>query len=200
MESIRAVTVYCSSSKLLDPIYYTAGAALGRAIAGEKWDLVYGGNHVGLMATLADAARAAGGRVIGITPQLFVDQGVGDHKCDELIITENLRDRKAMLERRGDAFVALPGGLGTFEEIFDIVVHRQLGYHEKPIVLLNVDGYYDSLLQLIQNGVEKGFVKIEPKRLFLMAPTVESVIAFLRSPKATRHSHLADTAKSSAAE
>jgi uncharacterized protein (TIGR00730 family) len=162
--------------------------------------LVYGGNHIGLMATLADAARAAGGRVIGITPQLFIDQGVGDHQCDELVITENMRDRKAMLERRGDAFVALPGGLGTFEEIFDIVVHRQLGYHSKPIVLLNIDGYYDALLQLIQTGVEKKFIRIEPKRLFLTAPTVDSVIAFLRSPKNGRHSTPADAAASSAAE
>jgi uncharacterized protein (TIGR00730 family) len=200
MESIRAVTVYCSSSKHLDPIYYTAGAALGRAIALEKWDLVYGGNHIGLMATLADAARAAGGRVIGITPQLFIDKGVGDHQCDELVITKNLRDRKAMLERRGDAFVALPGGLGTLEEIFDIVVHRQLAYHTKPIVLLNIDGYYDPLIQLIQRGVEKRFIKMEPKRLFLTAPSVESVIAYLRSPKAQRSMPASDTASCSAAE
>jgi uncharacterized protein (TIGR00730 family) len=200
METIRAVTVYCSSSKRLDPIYYDAGATLGRAIATEKWDLVYGGNRLGLMGTVADAARSAGGRVIGITPQLFVDQGVGDDLCDELIITDNLRDRKAMLERRGDAFVALPGGLGTFEEIFDIVVHRQLGCHHKPIVLLNIDGYYDPLFQLIQNGVEKRFIKIEPRRLFLMAPTVESVIAFLRDPKSSRDAATSHSATSSAAE
>jgi uncharacterized protein (TIGR00730 family) len=200
MEVIRAVTVYCSSSKSLDKIYYDAGAALGRAIALEKWDLVYGGNHVGLMATLADAARAAGGRVIGISPKLFIDQGVGDHQCDELVVTENLRDRKAMLEKRGDAFVALPGGLGTFEEIFDIVVHRQLGYHQKPIVLLNVDGYYDPMIEMIEHAVEKKFVKIEPRRLFLVAPTVDSVISFLRSPGHTRQSAMHDTANSSAAE
>jgi cytokinin riboside 5'-monophosphate phosphoribohydrolase len=200
MESIRAVTVYCSSSKSLDPIYYAAGAALGRAIAREKWDLVYGGNHVGLMATLADAARAAGGRVVGITPQLFIDQGVGDTQCDELVITENIRDRKAILEQRGDAFVALPGGLGTYEEIFDIVVHRQLGYHDKPIVLLNVDGYYDPLIQLIEHGVEKRFIKMDPARLFLLAPTVDSVIAFLRSPMHLRHTRGGNAATSSAAE
>jgi uncharacterized protein (TIGR00730 family) len=200
MDSIRAVTVYCSSSKNLDPIYYTAGAALGRAIALQKWDLVYGGNHVGLMGTLADAARGAGGRVIGITPQLFVDQGVGDHQCDELVITHNMRDRKAMLEQRGDAFVALPGGLGTFEEIFDIVVHRQLGYHQKPIVLLNVAGYYDPLIQMIQNGVEKKFIRMEPRHLFLTAPTVESVIAFLRTPRHDRATAASNPATSSAAE
>jgi uncharacterized protein (TIGR00730 family) len=200
MESIRAVTVYCSSSKSLDPIYYAAGTALGTAIAREGWDLVYGGNHVGLMGTVADAARAAGGKVIGVTPQLFVDQGLGDSGCDELIVTDNLRDRKAILENRADAFVALPGGLGTFEEIFDIVVHRQLGYHQKPIVLLNIDGYYDCLIQMIQNGVEKKFIRIESRKLFVTAPTVESVIACLRSPRHFRHNAKVDTAASSAAE
>jgi uncharacterized protein (TIGR00730 family) len=200
MESIRAVTVYCSSSTTLDLVFYAAGKALGSAIAREGWDLVYGGNHVGLMATLADAARLAGGRVIGVTPQLFVDKGVGDDKCDELIITENLRDRKAMLETRGDAFVALPGGLGTFEEIFDIVVHRQLGYHKKPVILLNIAGYYDPLIQMIQDGVEKHFIKIESRRLFVVAPTVESAIACLRSPRHFQAAANVDPVTSSAAE
>jgi uncharacterized protein (TIGR00730 family) len=200
MESIRAVTVYCSSSKSLDPVFYAAGAALGSAIAREGWTLVYGGNHLGLMAKLADAARNAGGKVIGVTPRLFVDKGFGDDKCDELIVTENLRDRKAMMEKRGDAFVALPGGLGTFEEIFDIVVHRQLGFHTKPIVLLNIDGYYDPLLQMIQEGVEKHFIKIESRRLFLMAPSVDSAIACLRSRSHFRVEPEVDAATSSAAE
>lgn len=200
MESIRAVTVYCSSSKSLDPIYYAAGAALGGAIAREGWALVYGGNHLGLMATVADAARNAGGKVIGVTPQLFVEKGFGDDQCDELIVTENLRDRKAMMEKRGDAFVALPGGLGTFEEIFDIVVHRQLGFHTKPIVLLNIDGYYDTLIQMIQEGVEKHFIKIESRRLFVTAPTVDSVIACLRSPRQFRAEAAVNPATSSATE
>ena len=200
MQSIRAVTVYCSSSKSLDPIYYAAGIALGSAIARQGWDLVYGGSHVGLMAKLADAARAAGGRVIGVTPQLFVDKGFEDNDCDELIVTENLRDRKAMLEKRGDAFVALPGGLGTFEEIFDIIVHRQLGYHQKPIVLLNIAGYYDPLIQLIQDGVQKRFIKVESRQLFVTAPTVESVMACLRSPPPSQPKPMINPATSSAAE
>jgi uncharacterized protein (TIGR00730 family) len=135
-----------------------------------------------------------------VTPQLFVDKGVGDDQCDELIITENLRDRKAMLEMRGDAFVALPGGLGTFEEIFDIVVHRQLGYHKKLIILLNTAGYYDPLIQMIQEGVEKHFIKIESRRLFVVAPTVESAIAGLRSPRHIRAAPSVDPATSSAGE
>jgi uncharacterized protein (TIGR00730 family) len=200
MESIRAVTVYCSSSKSLDPVYYAAGNALGAAIAREGWSLVYGGNHLGLMGALADAARKAGGKVIGVTPQLFVEKGFGDDKCDELIITDNLRDRKATMEKRGDAFIALPGGLGTFEEIFDIVVHRQLGFHTKPIVLLNIDGYYDPLIEMIQSGVEKHFIKVESCRLFVTAPSVDAAIACLRSPRHFRMHSAVDPATSSAAE
>src|SRR5689334_18516026 len=138
--AIRAVTVYCSSSSSLPAHYYDAGAQLGRAIAQNHWKLVYGGNSIGLMKTLSDAARAAGGKVIGITPKLFIDKGLEDKLCEELIVTNSMRDRKAILEERGDAFIAMPGGLGTFEEIFEIIVGRSLGYHNKPIVLLNISG------------------------------------------------------------
>src|SRR3954451_18846459 len=103
MYPIRAVTVYCSSSARVAPVYHAAAANLGRAIAGRGWKLVYGGNSVGLMAVLGDAARAAGGKVIGVTPRLFVDQGVHDTKCDELVVTDSIRDRKEILEQRGDA-------------------------------------------------------------------------------------------------
>src|SRR4051812_8273154 len=105
---INAVTVYCSSSNKVAPVFADATAELGRAIARNGWALVYGGNDVGMMKVLADACRDAGGKVIGVTPRLFIDKGVGDCRCDELIVTDGMRDRKAMLEQRGDAFIALP--------------------------------------------------------------------------------------------
>ncbi len=181
MPTIRSVTVYCSSSKSIDPVYFQAGRELGEAIAKQGWELIYGGNRVGLMGELAEASRTAGGRVVGITPKLFIDKGYGDSICDELIVTDGMRDRKALLEQRGDAFIALPGGLGTFEEIFDIIVHRQLGYHNKPIVLLNIDNYYDCLLALVEQGLAKNFVKSEAAALFVTAPNVESAIAYLKT-------------------
>src|SRR3954465_9712688 len=107
-----AVTVYCSSSRQLAAHYYEAGVGLGRAIAEKKWTLVYGGNSIGLMKSVADAARSAGGRVVGITPQVFVDDGCDDKDCHELIVTQGMRERKELLEQRGDAFIGLPGGLG----------------------------------------------------------------------------------------
>src|SRR6266404_1290619 len=122
--SIRCVTVYCSSSSTVAPAYFDAAAEVGRALAENSWALVYGGNSVGLMKTVADAARASGGRVVGITPQLMVDKGIHDSLADELVITNDMRDRKALMEERGDAFLTLPGGLGTFEEIFEIIVGK----------------------------------------------------------------------------
>lgn len=179
MQPIRAVTVYCSSSRHVDGVYTCAAAELGRAIAHQGWRLVYGGNHIGCMGALADAAREAGGKVTGITPQLLVDDGIADEQCDELVVTSGMRERKALLEQRADAFVALPGGLGTFEEVFEIIVGRMLGYHSKPIVLLNVAGYYDPLLAMIDHGIEQRFIKARARDAYFVAGDVAMTIEHL---------------------
>jgi hypothetical protein len=176
-----AVTVFCSSSREIDQIYFDVAQALGAAIGCEGWSLVYGGNRIGLMGTLADAVRAARGRVIGVTPQIFIDQKVNDPLVDELIISQGMRDRKEIMAQRGDAFVALPGGLGTFEEIFDIIVNRQLGYHNKPIVLLNAADYYDTLIKLIEQGIEARFIKPAARELFRVTDTVAETIQYLQA-------------------
>lgn len=160
--------------------YVVAAQELGTAIAGAGWTLVYGGNAVGCMGALADAARAAGGKVVGITPELLVREGIADNECDELVVTANMRDRKAMLEARGDAFVALPGGLGTFEEVFEILVGKLLGYHQKPIVLLNVADYYAPLLAMIEHGIDQRFIKATARDAYFVAGSVAETIAFLR--------------------
>ena len=178
--SLRAVTVYCSSSRHVAPVYFDAARELGTAIAQNGWQLVYGGNSVGCMGALADAARGAGGKVIGITPQLLVDQGIADDNCDELVVTSGMRDRKALLEERGDAFVALPGGLGTLEEVFEILVGRVLGYHQKPIVILNVDGFYDPLLDMVENGIAQRFIKASVRNAYFVARNVTEAIESLR--------------------
>lgn len=179
--SIRSVTVYCSSSSALPLPYYDDGAAAGRALAENGWALVYGGNAVGLMKTVADAARAGGGRVIGVTPQLLVDKGIHDTAADELVVTQTMRERKALMEARGDAFLTLPGGLGTFEEIFEIIVGKQLGYHNKPIALLNTSGYFNPLLEMIEHGIEHRFIKPGVRELYFVAKTVEAAVAHFRS-------------------
>lgn len=176
---ITAVTVYCSSSQHVAPAYIDAAADLGRAIANENWRLVYGGNDCGCMGALANGARAAGGHVIGITPRLLVEKGIADEKCHELIVTDTMRDRKALLESRGDAFIAFPGGLGTLEEIFEILVGRTLGYHDKPIVLLNFAGFYDPLIAMIEHGIEHHFIRDKSRGHFHISSTVADSIAYL---------------------
>jgi uncharacterized protein (TIGR00730 family) len=185
--TIRSVTVYCSSSTAIPRAYFDAASELGTSIARQKWTLVYGGNFVGLMAAVAKAARDAGGRVVGVTPQLMVDKGLSDKKADELLVTNTMRDRKALMEERGDAFVALPGGLGTFEEVFEIIVGKQLAYHHKAIVILNVAGYYDPLLAMIEHGIEHKFIKSKARELYFVATTVAQAIDYLRNyvPPAT---------------
>ena len=185
MGPIRAVTVYCSSSRHVDGVYCRAAQDLGAAIAHQNWLLVYGGNHIGCMGLLADAARDAGGKVIGITPQLLIDEGIADEKCDELVVTSGMRERKQLMEQRADAFVTLPGGLGTFEEVFEIIVGRMLGYHSKPVVLLNVNRYYDPLLTMIEHGIEQRFIKPRARDAYFVARDVEQTIGYLA--KASRH-------------
>lgn len=181
MPSIRAVTVYCSSSSRVPRVYFDAATELGGAIARERWQLVYGGNSCGCMASLANGARAAGGAVVGVTPQVLVDKGLADDLCSELIVTPTMRERKALLESRGDAFIALPGGLGTFEEIFEIIVGRQLGIHAKPIVLLNVAGYYDPLLAMVDHGIEQRFIRKSGRSLFQVCGTTAEAMGHLRA-------------------
>lgn len=178
--SIRAVTVYCSSGKHVASVFFEAARELGASIAQNGWRLVYGGNCIGCMGALADAAREAGGHVTGITPQLLVDEGIADERCDELVVTSGMRERKALLEERGDAFVALPGGLGTFEELFEILVGRVLGYHAKPIVLLDVANYYRPLLAMIDHGIEHHFIRPKVREAFHVSATVDDAIRFLK--------------------
>jgi uncharacterized protein (TIGR00730 family) len=178
---IQAVTVYCSSSTTVAQAYFRAADDTGRAIARNNWSLVYGGNAIGLMKTVADSVRAGGGKVIGVTPQLMVDKKLHDTRAHELIVTNTMRDRKAIMEERGDAFLTLAGGLGTFEEIFEIIVGKQLAYHNKPIALLNTDGYFNPLLQMIDHGIQQNFIKPRSRQLYFVAPSVDEAIAYFKS-------------------
>jgi uncharacterized protein (TIGR00730 family) len=178
---IHAVTVYCSSSSAIPSHYLDAARQVGRAIPENGWKLVYGGSYIGSMGVLADAARAAAGKVIGVIPRLFVDKGIADQSCDELIVADDMRTRKAIMEERADAFIALPGGLGTFDEVFEIIVGRQLHYHNKPIALLNIAGYFRPLVEMIQHGIAQQFIKPKARDLFFVAASVPAAIDYLRN-------------------
>jgi len=178
---IRAVAVYLSSTSDLDAKYVEAACQLGTALARERWALVYGGNNIGLMRTLADATRDAGGKVIGVTPRIMVDQNIHDTRCDELVVTESMRQRKQIMEDRADGFVAMPGGLGTLEELFEIIVGKQLNYHHKPIVILNIAGYYDPMIRMLEHGIEGRFIRPRARTLWHVSTQVAEAIEYLRA-------------------
>ena len=152
------ICVYCGSRDGAQPQYGDAARTLGRLIGERGWALVYGGGKVGLMGIVADAVLAAGGPVIGVIPQTLVRREVGHRGLTELHVVQTMHERKQMMAERADAFVALPGGIGTLEELFEAWTWRQLGYHDEPIGLLNVGGYYDPLLQFMQRTVDEGFL------------------------------------------
>ena len=157
-EPAFSVCVYCGSRPGDNPAYTQVAQAVGQWIGAHQGQLVYGGGRSGLMGTVAETTRLAGGRVVGVIPQALVDKDLANRQCDELHIVQTMHERKAMMAERSDAFVALPGGIGTFEELFEIWTWRQLGYHDKPIGLLNVDGYYDGMLGFLGTSVQSGFM------------------------------------------
>jgi cytokinin riboside 5'-monophosphate phosphoribohydrolase len=176
------VTTYCSSSAAIDERYSVAARAYGDALGSAGHELVYGGTCVGLMGTVASAVRGAGGRVTGVLPQLMVDRGLADDACDELVVTDTMGRRKDEMIRRADAFVALPGGLGTLEELLEVLTLKQLGYHRAPIVLLQVDGFWDGLLAFFEELFAAGFAKPAYRALYHVADDVDELLGAVARP------------------
>jgi len=153
-----SVCGYCGSRAGVKPEFSQTARIVGNWIGQHGGQLVYGGGKAGLMGIVAQATLEAGGRVIGIIPQALVEKEWALHECTELHIVQTMHERKRMMAERADAFLALPGGIGTLEELFEIWTWRQLGYHDKPVGLLNVDGYFDSLLGFLGSTVEQQFL------------------------------------------
>jgi uncharacterized protein (TIGR00730 family) len=153
-----SLCVYCGSRPGAEPAYAESARAVGHWIGSHGGQLVYGGGCNGLMGVVAQSTLAAGGRVVGVIPQALVEKEWANHGCTELHVVENMHDRKRMMAERADAFLALPGGIGTLEEFFEVWTWRQLGYHDKPIGLLNQSGFYDGLLQFLHHTVHQQFM------------------------------------------
>jgi cytokinin riboside 5'-monophosphate phosphoribohydrolase len=171
----KLLCVYCSSSDRLDPKYATAATELGREMVAREWGLVYGGGKTGLMGATARAVKVNGGRVIGVIPEFMKAKELAFDEADELVTVITMRERKLLMETRADAFVALPGGWGTLEEIMEILTLRQLDVVKKPCVLLNQDGFYDPLLQLFERMLRDGFFKASNMDLFRVATSVPEI-------------------------
>src|ERR1700734_2811265 len=166
---IRNIAVFCASASGVNPVYQAAAEELGRAIATRNIGLVYGGSNVGLMKAVAEAALSADGRVIGVIPEVLVDLEVAHHGITELHITSTMHTRKALIGERADAFLALPGAFGTFEELFEVLAWHTLKLHSKPIVLLNTNGFYNQLIAFLDHCVAEGMLKQKNREVILIA-------------------------------
>src|SRR6476659_6904643 len=173
----KLLCVYCSSSDRLDPKYVTATEELGRELVAQGWGLVYGGGKTGLMGAVARGTKSAGGRVVGVIPEFMKARELAYDEADELVTVITMRERKLLMETRADAFVALPGGWGTLEEMLEILTLRQLDVVKKPCVFLNQDGFYDPLLQLFDRMLGEKFFKPSNLELFRVAATPAQVFA-----------------------
>ncbi len=172
----KTLCVYCSSSDRLEAGYYAAAEALGRSMVARGWGLVYGGGRTGLMGTVARTVKEGGGRVVGVIPEFMKVKELAYDEADELVTVVTMRERKLLMESRADAFVALPGGWGTLEEMMEILALRQLDVLRKPCVFLNQDGFYDDLLRFFDRMIAERFNKASNLELFRVARTVDEVL------------------------
>ncbi|MFY7961185.1 MAG: TIGR00730 family Rossman fold protein [Elsteraceae bacterium] len=179
MHPIRSLCVFCGSKPGTDPHYHQAAIALGQGLAANGVALVYGGGRVGLMGAVADACKDAGGRVIGVIPDFLEKREVGHREIDELIVVDSMHARKRLMVDRSDAFAVLPGGFGTLDETFEVLTWAQLSLHAKPVLLLNVGGYWDPLAALIDHMMAKGLVEPRLKGVYQFVDTVPDLLARL---------------------
>jgi uncharacterized protein (TIGR00730 family) len=172
---VKLLCVYCSSSDRLDPKYPAAAEVLGREMVARGWGLVYGGGKTGLMGAVARSVKARGGRVVGVIPEFMKAKELAYDEADELITVITMRERKLLMETRADAFVTLPGGFGTLEEIMEILTLRQLDVVKKPCVIFNQDGFYDELIHLFEKMLAEKFFKPSNMDLFRVASSVPDI-------------------------
>ena len=174
---MRSVCVYCGASTGSDPVYAEAAVELAQTLAAHDLRVVYGGAHVGLMGLIADTALAAGAEVVGVIPKVLVDWEVAHTGLTELHVVDDMHERKALMAELSDAFVALPGGIGTLEELIEIYTWSYLGIHDKPFAVLNTANYYDGFTAFLDHAVSQGFLRPEVRERLLVAPDAEALLA-----------------------
>ncbi len=183
---MAAICVYCASSTAIDPSYVDLASQVGTALATRGHALVSGGGNLSMMGAVARAARAGGAHTTGVIPQALLDVEVGDRDADELLVVDDMRTRKGLMDDRSDAFLTLPGGIGTLEELFEVWVARSLGMHVKPVVVLDVDGLYAPLRAQVELMAERGFLRGPARRALQWASSVDEALdlveAGLRDP------------------
>lgn len=177
----KTICVFCSSSSAIDEIYFEAARELGKVIGERGWGLVYGGSDVGLMGAVARAVHLHQGTVVGVIPQTIHARGIAYETADEMLVTKDLRERKAEMELRADAFIALPGGFGTLEEIVEVLTLKQLQLHLKPIIFLNTNGFYDPLITLFEHFYTQQFAKPDSRQLYFVTPDANRAVEYIET-------------------
>ena len=189
---IKNICVFASSSNFLQDCYYKDASELGILLGQNGYNIVYGGSTLGLMWACAEQVKLNGGKIYGVMPQRLVDMGCRTDNCDEFHLAEGMRDRKGKMDEISDAVIALAGGLGTLEELTEMIVQKQLGYNKKPVVILNTNGFYDKLLEFIDVIVEEKFANKIAKDLFYVAGTPEDAVDYINNytePELTMSKH-----------
>ncbi len=184
---MKSLCVYCGAAAGFDPVYAEAARGMAREMVSHGIALVYGGGKVGLMGVIADEVMRLGGSVTGIIPQALMELEVGHHGLTQLHVVKDMHERKAMMAQLSDGFVAMPGGIGTMEELFEALTWAQLGLHDKPVGLLNVAGYYDGLLAFLQHMTGQGFLKDRHAGLLLHADRPQALLERLRAQRQAEH-------------
>jgi len=182
---MKSICVYGSSSAAIDQSFMDAAYRLGGIIADRGYGLIFGAGDMGVMGATARGAHNRGGKVTGVLPSFMNVDGIPYNDCDEIIVTSTMRERKHIMETRADAFIAAPGGVGTFEEFFEVLTLKQLRQHKKAIVLLNIDGYYDKIQDLMENAVRLNFTKVPMLELYRLTDTPEEAVDYILGYKYT---------------
>ena len=178
---MNSITVYCASATQLNPAFHTAACIVGREIGVRELTLVYGGGRIGLMDDVAKSAAESGATVVGVITHKLVAHEQANEACDELIIVDTMQERRKLMMERGDAYLVLPGGIGTYEELFEVLVGSQLGDHTKPVGIVNVDGYYDPLIAMLEHGVAHRMIRPALLELIHINPCPENVLDHITS-------------------
>lgn len=183
---IKRLTVFCGSSFGTDSIYEEQAYLLGKRLAHEQIGLVYGGSNTGLMGTVANGVMENGGEAIGVLPHFLKGREIAHEKLSDLILVETMHERKTKMNELSDGVITLPGGYGTLEELFEMMTWAQLGLHQKPVAVLNINGFYDNLLQMIQTMVDKGFVKEINQKMLIVDDQIDSLLNKIRNYQAPK--------------
>lgn len=177
---MKRITVFCGASSGFDPVYYSQALLVGATLAIRKIELVYGAGKIGIMGAVAQGVLDAGGRAIGVIPRFLCSKEIAHDGLTELILVETMHERKAKMHELSDGIIALPGGFGTLEELFEMLTWAQLGLHKKPIGLLNTEGYYDALITLVQTMVDRGFLKEVNQRMLLVSDNIDELLSLMQ--------------------